>query len=114
MLLVAASFFSYYTVAAKPLIERLGGVTVMTYAVLLRQRAGRAAQPAGRPGGAVERASARRSGPAPSTRCIISAFLGWLVWGWVNAVRGVARTAPLMYLMPPVAGLVAWALTGER
>ena len=34
VLLVAASFFSYYTVAAKPLIERLGGVTVMTYAVL--------------------------------------------------------------------------------
>jgi len=33
-LLVAASFFSYYTVAAKPLIERLGGVPVMTYAVL--------------------------------------------------------------------------------
>jgi len=45
---------------------------------------------------------------------LISAFLGWLVWGWVNAVRGVARSAPLMYLMPPVAGLVAWALTGER
>ena len=45
---------------------------------------------------------------------LISAFLGWLVWGWVNAVRGVARTAPLMYLMPPVAGLVAWAVTGER
>jgi drug/metabolite transporter (DMT)-like permease len=44
----------------------------------------------------------------------VSAFLGWLVWGWANAVRGVARTAPLMYLMPPVAGLVAWLLTGER
>jgi len=45
---------------------------------------------------------------------IVSAFLGWLAWGWVNVVRGVARTAPLMYLTPPVAGLVAWALTGER
>jgi drug/metabolite transporter (DMT)-like permease len=45
---------------------------------------------------------------------LVSAFLGWLVWGWANAVRGVARTAPLMYLMPPVAGLVAWWLTGER
>jgi drug/metabolite transporter (DMT)-like permease len=44
---------------------------------------------------------------------LVSAFLGWLVWGWVNAVRGVARSAPLMYLMPPVAGLVAWAVTGE-
>jgi drug/metabolite transporter (DMT)-like permease len=29
-------------------------------------------------------------------------------------VRGVARTAPLMSLMPPVAGLVAWLVTGER
>ena len=45
---------------------------------------------------------------------VLSAFLGWLVWGWVNAVRGVARTAPLMYLMPPVAGIVAWLVTGER
>ena len=40
VLLVAASFFSYYTVAAKPLIERLGGVTVMTYAVLFGSAAG--------------------------------------------------------------------------
>ena len=45
---------------------------------------------------------------------LVSAFLGWLVWGWVNAVRGVARSAPLMYLMPPVAGMVAWLVTGER
>ena len=45
--------------------------------------------------------------------CVVSAFVGWLVWGWINAVRGVARTAPLMYLMPPVAGLVAWFATGE-
>jgi drug/metabolite transporter (DMT)-like permease len=44
---------------------------------------------------------------------VVSAFLGWLAWGWVNAVRGVARTAPLMYLMPPVAGLLAWAFMGE-
>jgi drug/metabolite transporter (DMT)-like permease len=44
----------------------------------------------------------------------ISAFAGWLVWGWVNSVRGVARSAPLMYLMPPVAGLVAWWFTGEH
>jgi drug/metabolite transporter (DMT)-like permease len=44
----------------------------------------------------------------------ISAFLGWLVWGWANAVRGVARSAPLMYLMPPVAGLIAWLFSGEH
>jgi drug/metabolite transporter (DMT)-like permease len=44
---------------------------------------------------------------------VVSAFVGWLVWGWINAVRGVARTAPLLYLMPPVAGAVAWLATHE-
>ena len=34
-LLIAASFFSYYTVAAKPMIERHGGIVVMAYATLL-------------------------------------------------------------------------------
>jgi len=112
-LVVAASFFSYYTVASKPLIERHGGVTVMTYATLL----GSApvvllSAPAGL---RVEWGEVR---PiiwlGLCYAVLISAFLGWLVWGWVNAVRGVARSAPLMYLMPPVAGLVAWLVTGER
>ena len=112
-LLVAASFFSYYTVAAKPLIERHGGVTVMTYATLLGSGPDvLLSLPAGL---SVDWASIR---PAiwlgTFYAVLISAFLGWLVWGWVNAVRGVARSAPLMYLMPPVAGLVAWAVTGER
>ena len=112
-LVVAASFFSYYTVAAKPLIERHGGVTVMAYATLL----GSApvvllSAPAG--------LSVEWSEVRPMIwlglcyAVLISAFLGWLVWGHVNAVRGVARSAPLMYLMPPVAGLVAWLVTGER
>ena len=112
-LLVAASFFSYYTVAAKPLIERHGSVTVMTYATLLGSGpVVLLSLPAGL---SVDWASIR---PAiwlgTFYAVLISAFLGWLVWGWVNAVRGVARSAPLMYLMPPVAGLVAWAVTGER
>ena len=112
-LLIAASFFSYYTVAAKPLIERHGGVTVMAYATLLGSvPVVLLSLPAGL---AVDWGAVR---PAIwlglCYAVLISAFLGWLVWGWVNAVRGVARSAPLMYLMPPVAGLVAWALTGER
>ncbi len=113
VLLVAASLFSYYTVAAKPLIERLGGVVVMTYAalfgslpvVLLTLSAGLAVD-------WTQVAPAIWAGTFYAV--IVSAFIGWLVWGWVNGVRGVARTAPLMYLMPPVAGLVAWAITGER
>jgi drug/metabolite transporter (DMT)-like permease len=112
-LLIAAAFFSYYTVASRPLIERHGGVTVMTYATLLGSAPVLAVSlPAGL---AVDWTAVR---PAiwvgMMWAVLVSAFLGWMVWGWINAVRGVARTAPLMYLMPPVAGAVAWALTGER
>jgi drug/metabolite transporter (DMT)-like permease len=32
----------------------------------------------------------------------------------VNAVRGLARSAPLQYLMPPIAGVVAWWMLGEK
>jgi drug/metabolite transporter (DMT)-like permease len=112
-LLVAASFFSYYTVAAKPLIERHGGVVVMAYGTLLGSL----------PVVVVSAAAGAQVDWAAVTPWIwvgtlyavlIAAFLGWMVWGWVNAVRGVARTAPLMYLMPPVAALVAWLVTGER
>ena len=112
ILLVAAAGFAAYTVAAKPLIERHGGVVVMTYATLL----GSApllllSLPAGLRVHWSELSMALWAGLAYAV--VLSAFVGWLVWGWVNAVRGVARTAPLMYLMPPVAGLVAWAATGE-
>ena len=112
VLLVAAAFFSAYTVAAKPLIERHGGVTVMAYAtlagsvpvVLLSLPAGIAVD---------WRAVPMAIWAGTLWAVIVSAFIGWLVWGWVNAVRGVARTAPLMYLMPPVAGFVAWLAMGE-
>lgn len=112
VLLIAASFFSAYTVAAKPLFERHGGVLVMAYTtligsvplVLLSLPAGIAVDWAALP-------AAIWAGLAYSV--VLSAFVGWIVWGWINTVRGVARTAPLMYLMPPVAGLVAWLATGE-
>ena len=112
VLLVAAAFFSAYTVAAKPLFERHGGVLVMTYTTLL----GSApllllSLPAGL---AIDWTAVPPSIWAGlAYTVVLSAFVGWIVWGWINAVRGVARTAPLMYLMPPVAGLVAWLATGE-
>jgi drug/metabolite transporter (DMT)-like permease len=113
MLLAAAALFSYYTVAGKPLIERLGGVTVMAYCVLFGSGpVVLLSLPAGFAVAWTDIGPAIWAGTFYAV--IISAFLGWLAWGWINAVRGVARTAPLMYLMPPVAGLVAWALTGER
>lgn len=112
VLLVAASLFSYYTVAAKPVIERHGGLLTMGYATLFGSVP-------------VVLFNAPLAWHTPWAdlplhvwalflyATVVSAFIGWLVWGWVNAVRGVARTAPLMYLMPPVAGLMAWFVTGE-
>jgi drug/metabolite transporter (DMT)-like permease len=113
VLLFAASLFSYYTVMTKPLIQRHGGVAVMAYATL-----------AGSVPVVLASAWPALHAPWAEMRALhwllllwasfVSAFLGWLVWGWVNERRGVARTAPLMYLMPLVAGLGGWLFTGER
>jgi len=112
-LLVAASFFSYYTVAAKPLIERHGGIVVMAYATLLGSvPVVVLSMPVGL--GIDWRHLSPLLWAGLLWAVIVSAFAGWLAWGWVNAVRGVGRTAPLMYLMPPVAGVVAWAVSDER
>ena len=112
-LLVAASFFSYYTVAAKPVIERLGSVRTMGYATLL----GSVPILLWSLPGADDVAWTSLGGwnwLGFLWSVVVSAFGGWLAWGWINAVRGVARTAPLMYITPPVAGLVAWAFAGEQ
>ena len=112
VLLLAAALFSYYTVASKPLIARLGGTVVMCLATLIT------ALPVllySAP------AAARVDWAAVSPwlwlgavwAIVGSGFVGWLAWGHVNAQRGVARSAPLIYLMPPIAGLAAWAGMGE-
>ena len=36
------------------------------------------------------------------------------MWSWVNNVRELAHSTPLQYLMPPIAGVVAWLMLGER
>ena len=113
MMLFSASLFSYYTVMSKPLIQRHGGVAVMAYATL-------AGSPLivlfGLPAALVApwgQMSALQWGLL-LWASLVSALAGWLVWGWVNTQRGVARTAPMQYLMPLVAGAVAWWATGER
>ncbi len=112
MLLAAALLFALYTILATPLIERYGGAEVQSWTTLM-------ASPA------LLLLSAHAAWVAPFATAppqawwallwtaFISAFAGWLIWGWVNAVRGVARTAPLMYGIPPAAGVVAWFVAGE-
>ena len=113
VLFVAAVLFSYYTVQAKPMLEKHGSILTMGYATLL---GGLPVMLLCIPAGleAPWASLGVQGWAAMAWSVLISAFGGWLVWGWINQVRGVARTAPLMYLMPPVAGLFAWAITGEQ
>jgi drug/metabolite transporter (DMT)-like permease len=113
VLLLAAALFSYYTVAGKPLIQRHGGVTVLAYGSLICTL----------PMLAVCGPSLARLpwGQMPHWvwagtvwNVVGGGFLGWLAWGWANERRGVARTAPLIYLMPLVAGVASWGWGGER
>lgn len=112
VLLFAASLFSLYTVISKPLVLRYGPLPLLAYTLLF-----------GAPPLLLLTLPAFLAAPLTEISgkvwlgmfwsAVISAFLGWLVWTWVNAVRGVARSAPLQYLMPPIAGVVAWFTLGE-
>jgi drug/metabolite transporter (DMT)-like permease len=112
VLLVAASLFSLYTVITKPLVERYGPLNVMCYSLLF-----------GAPPLVLATLPAFLDAPLAAVSAgvwfgvfwavAVSSFFGWIVWAWVNSVRGLARSAPLQYLMPPIAGLVAWLTLGE-
>jgi drug/metabolite transporter (DMT)-like permease len=112
VLLLAAALFSYYTVAAKPLIQRHGGVLVLGYGTLLcTVPALLWCAPAM---AAVDWAQVPTWVWWGTVWSVVGGgFIGWLAWGWANEHHGVARTAPLIYLMPVIAGLSAWAFAGE-
>jgi drug/metabolite transporter (DMT)-like permease len=113
VLLVAAAFFSLYTVMARPLVERYCPLIVLAYTLAF-----------GAPPMVLVSApsliTADLSALTPMVwlglfwAIVLSSVGGWLVWAWVNHVRGIARSAPLMYLPPPIAGVVAWLTLGEQ
>jgi drug/metabolite transporter (DMT)-like permease len=113
ILLVAAGLFSLYTVMVRPLVERYGPLIVLAYTLAF-----------GAPpmvlvsAPSIWAADLGRLTPIVWLglfwSIVLSSVLGWLVWTWVNAVRGIARSAPLLYLPPPIAGLVAWLTLGEQ
>jgi drug/metabolite transporter (DMT)-like permease len=111
-LLVAGAAFSAYTVLARPLADRYGPLIVLSYTLLFSMPIMLAAT---YPYMAELRLAA--FGPAIWAglfwALVVCSFLGWMLWAWVNSVRGVARSAPFMYLMPPVAGVMAWLTLGE-
>jgi drug/metabolite transporter (DMT)-like permease len=111
-LLVAGAAFSCYTVLSRPLADRYGPLIVLSYTLLFSMPIMLAfTYPFF---GGLELA---RLGPAVWAALfwalVVCSFCGWLLWTWVNSVRGVARSAPFMYLMPPVAGVMAWLTLGE-
>lgn len=111
-LLVAGAAFSAYTVLSRPLVDRYGPLIVLSYTLLF-------SMPVMLPLTAPFFADLKLAGLAPAVwaalfwALVVCSFIGWLLWTWVNSVRGVARSAPFMYLMPPVAGVMAWLTLGE-
>jgi drug/metabolite transporter (DMT)-like permease len=112
MLLIAGISFSGYTILSRRLAERYGPLVVLSYTLLFSAP----------PMLLVTfpfflDTDFKALGPAVWAflfwALVISSFLGWLAWTWVNTVRGVARSAPFMYLMPPIAGVMAWLTLGE-
>jgi drug/metabolite transporter (DMT)-like permease len=111
-LLLAGASFSAYTVMSRPLADRYGPIVVLAYTLLF-------SAPIMLPLSAPYFADVGLAALTPAVwaalfwALVISSFAGWMLWTWVNSVRGVARSAPFMYLMPPVAGVMAWLTLGE-
>ena len=113
VLLSAALLFSLYTVLARPLTARYGPLLLLAWTLAF-----------GAPWLVLATLPAALAAPLAAVpmkawlllfwSTTVSAFLGWVVWAWVNQVRGVARSAPLQYLMPPIAGVVSWLTLGEQ
>lgn len=112
LLLFAALLFSAHTVAASRLFSRHGVTLVMAYTTLLAM-----------PAMLLINTPQALQVPWSSLSAdlwlgllwslAVASFAGWLAWGWLNDHLGVARTAPLLYLLPPVAGLISWMALGE-
>ena len=112
VLVVAAALFSWYTVQAQGLFERHGTVLAMGYATVLGGLPLMLVSlPAGLQAPWLSLGGWEVAGLLWSI--VVASFVGWTAWGWINTVRGVARTAPLQYLIPPAAGVFAWLLAGE-
>lgn len=111
-LLVAGASFSAYTVMSRPLADRYGPLVVLAYTLLFSAPIMLAVTAP-----FITGLQVREFGVAVWAALfwalVVSSFAGWMLWTWTNSVRGVARSAPFMYLMPPVAGLMAWLTLGE-
>lgn len=112
LLLLATLLFSAHTVAATRLLSRLGATQVLAYSTLLAMVPMlliNAPQAILIPWASLSAATWW----ALLWSLAVASFAGWLAWGWLNDHMGVPRTAPMLYLLPPVAGLISWVALGE-
>lgn len=113
LLLLAALLFSLYTVIARPLTARYGPLMLLAWTLAF-----------GAPWVVMATLPAALAYPFASVplsvwglvawSTLVASFVCWAGWAWVNQVRGVAKSAPLQYLMPPIAALVSWLTLGEQ
>jgi drug/metabolite transporter (DMT)-like permease len=112
MLLAGVALFSIYSVQVQPLFASHGSLETMCYTTILAAPITVALNFFA--GGSVPWATLSvLDWLSFLWISLVVAFGGWMLWGWVSVVRGVDRTAPLMYLLPPIAGIFAWAISGE-
>jgi drug/metabolite transporter (DMT)-like permease len=101
VLLAATLLFSMHTVAARDIIVRRGAMTVMAYTTIM------ALPPLVLITG-IDGMRTEWTALPPlvllglAWALVISSFTGWIVWGWLNRLLGVGRTAPLMYCCLPL------------
>lgn len=112
LLLASAALFSAHTVAARTIVESRGALVFLAYSTLL------ASIPILMMNAKAFTAIDWSSQPVSIWIGLfwslgIASFGGWLAWAWLNSALGVCRTAPLLYLLPPAAGIIAWATVGE-
>jgi len=111
-LLVAGAAFSAYTVLSRPLADRYGPLIVLSYTLLFSMPLMLLVTLP-----FLGELKVSSFGPAVwgalFWALVVCSFFGWMLWAWVNSVRGLAKSAPFMYLMPPVAGVMAWLTLGE-
>jgi drug/metabolite transporter (DMT)-like permease len=112
VLLVAALLFSIYSVYGQSFVQRHGAIVLLAYGglvctlpMLLFAAPSLWALPLQSLPGWLW--------PAVVWSVVGGSFLAWLGWSHASDVRGVARTAPIIYLSPVLAGLTAWLVWGE-
>jgi drug/metabolite transporter (DMT)-like permease len=110
--LVAAFSFAVYSLATRPIVQRHGSLMVTAWSCLIGLAvitpfalSGLRSQEWGSLGahgwGAILYSSA------------ISMLLGYTIWGWAIERTGVGRTAPFLYLVPILTGVMSYLFLDE-